>query len=452
MARPVPADLEDALAAAPAARERFWALPAEQKDAWVAYVERARFPGARKRRVRDAVRRLSGAPAAVAVEEGGDAVALPHEDRSVWVVGLALLAGLAAFLVWLTVLRDDNGKTPEAVVVDAKTHVPKVTGIRYQAAQFQLKEAKLASTLQQKPSPKPKGIVVRQTPVDGKEVPQGTQVVLVVSQGPPGVKMPDVTGMAAADAVKALQLRRLVPTIEQKASTEAPGTVLAQDPKPGTRAKPGSNVRLQVAKGRTSVQVPSVVGRPEEDAAVALQQAGLSSVSVQVPSSQPPGTVVAQSPPAGATAAQGTRVRLNVSKGQAQQPTTTTPSGGQYVGTKLRDAAQQAADAQQQVAVRYATSPKPVGTVLASTQAGSTVTLQVSTGPRPKPARSVPDVSGEDQPTAQRDLHDAGFTSIPISWPDASSDGLVTAQSPEPGASVPQGLPIVIYVGTTGGG
>ena len=47
---PVPTDLENALAANPAARERFWALPPEQKDAWVAFVERARFRGARRRR------------------------------------------------------------------------------------------------------------------------------------------------------------------------------------------------------------------------------------------------------------------------------------------------------------------------------------------------------------------------------------------------------------------
>ena len=75
-----------------------------------------------------------------------------------------------------------------------------------------------------------------------KEKVAGTEVVLVVSKGPPGVKMPDVTGMAAADAVKALQERRLVPTIEQKTSTEAPGTVLAQDPKPGKRASASPTV------------------------------------------------------------------------------------------------------------------------------------------------------------------------------------------------------------------
>ncbi|HST24859.1 MAG TPA: PASTA domain-containing protein, partial [Gaiellaceae bacterium] len=255
MARQVPADLEDALAATPAARDRFWALPPEQKDAWVGYVQRARFPGARRRRVAETVRRLGVAPAVVEERGAPAAVALPRDDWSIWLIGLALLAGLAALLLWLTVWRHHDSKSPTAVVVTAKTTVPKVTGIRFQSAQFQLKQAKLTSTLARQSSNKPKGLVLKQTPLDGKTVPQGTQVALVVSKGPSGVAMPDVTGMAAADAVKALQAHKLVATLQQVASTQAPGTVLAQDPKPGKRAKPGTKVTLQVAKGATAVSV-----------------------------------------------------------------------------------------------------------------------------------------------------------------------------------------------------
>src|SRR4051812_21948954 len=140
--RPVPADLEDALAASPAARERFWALPPEQLDGWVGWVERSRFPGRRRKRIRETVRRLGG-PAPAVVTEGGAAIPMPRDDWSVWLVGLALLAGLAAFLVWLTVYRHHDDKSPSAVVVTAKSSVPKVTGIRLQSAEFQLKEAKL---------------------------------------------------------------------------------------------------------------------------------------------------------------------------------------------------------------------------------------------------------------------------------------------------------------------
>ena len=292
MARPLPTDLEDALAANPAARDHFWAMPPEGKDEWVSYVERARFPGARRRRIAETVRRLSGPTrGAVAVEEAGGPVALPRESWAVWLIGLVLLAGLAAFLVWLTVFhnRDDSSK-PTAVVVTQRSTVPKVTGIRYQSAQFQLTEAKLTSTLTQRNSAKPKGIVIAQKPDSGRSVLRGTQVALVVSKGPAGVAMPDVTGMAAADAVKALQARKLVATLQQVDSKEAPGTVVAQDPAPGKRAKPGTKVTLQVAKGQTSVSVPDVAGHSSQDAVNDLEHAGLTASIARVPSSQPAGS------------------------------------------------------------------------------------------------------------------------------------------------------------------
>jgi hypothetical protein len=259
MARPVPADLEDALAANPSARERFWSMPAERKDQWVRWIERARLPRARRRRIAETVRRFSAPAAPTAAGEGESvaAVPLPRDDWGAWLIGLVLLAGLAAVLVWYTVYRDDNSKGRSTVMVTAKATVPKVVGIRYQAAVFQLKEAKLASKLVRRAAAKPRGIVIGQKPQASATVPQGMPVTLVVSNGPPGVKMPDVVGLAAADAVKALQARKLTVTLEQVASQEAPGTVAGQDPKAGKRAKLGMNVVLQVAKGAAPVSVPT---------------------------------------------------------------------------------------------------------------------------------------------------------------------------------------------------
>src|SRR5258708_17116707 len=137
MAPRVSPELETALAANPAARERFWALPPEQKDKWVAYVERGRFARARRRRAADAARRL--APQA-AVEEGLVAPApMPRTPWTESALALLLLLGLAAFLVWLTVFRHhDKDAKPTTTAVATTTTVPKVTGIAYPAAQFQL--------------------------------------------------------------------------------------------------------------------------------------------------------------------------------------------------------------------------------------------------------------------------------------------------------------------------
>lgn len=460
MARPVPADLEDALAANRAARDRFWAMPPEQKDAWVGWVDRARMPGARRRRIAQAVHRLSGPTASVRSESS--VVAVPRENAALaWVLGVAVLAALAAFLVWLTLYRHHHDSHAAAVAVSAKASVPKVTGIRVQSAQFQLRQAKLASKVERKAAAKPKGIVVGQSPKRGASVPQGTVVTLLVSKGRPGIGMPDLTGLAAADALKALQARGLSAKLEQITSTQPPGTVVEQSPKPGKRAQRGTQVVLQVSKAKASVSVPSVTGQSAQEASTALQHAGLRSTVATVPSKEANGTVVAQHPAAGSTVAQGSSVRLNVSQGATQSATTTAATttattappqtGNDYRGMRLSQAVQKIAQGRQQVIVQYVTSSQPAGVVVANSNAGSKVQLQISAGAHPQPNTSVPDTSGEDAPTAQHDLTSAGFSVLTVQWPVsvASSNGTVVYETPS--GQAPKGSTVVVYVGAANG-
>jgi beta-lactam-binding protein with PASTA domain len=466
MARRVPADFEDALASNRAARDRFWAMPPEQKDAWVGWVDRSRMPGARRRRIAQAVYRLSGSSVS-SVRSESAAVAVPREHAALaWLLGVALLAVLAAFLVWLTLYRNhQHGSGAAAVAVSSKASVPKVIGIRVQSAQFQLRQAKLASNVERKAAAKPKGIVVGQSPKHGASVAQGTVVTLLVSKGRPGIGMPDLTGLAAADALKALQARGLSAKLEQVASTQPPGTVVAQSPKPGKRAQRSTQVVLQVAKGKTSVAVPSVTGQSAQEASTALQRAGLRSTVVTVPSTQEKGTVVAQHPAPGTKVAQGSSMRLNVSKGAAQgatttaatttvAPTTTSPpqTGNDYRGMRLSQAVQKIAQGRQQVIVQYVASPKTPGVVVASTAAGSRERLQVAAGSQAHANADVPDVTGEDAATAASDLRSAGFTVIQAQWPvsDASQDGTVVYETPA-GGPEPVGVAIVIYIAAGGG-
>jgi beta-lactam-binding protein with PASTA domain len=462
MARPVPTDLEDALAASPTARERFWAMPPELKDEWVGWVERARLPGARRRRVGEAVRRLAARPKRV--RETAAAVngrpAPPREHWAAWLLGLVLLAGIGGVIAWYTAYRTDDGGSKHAAIVPAKSTVPKVVGLRYQAAQFQLREAKLASTLVRRPAKRPKGIVLGQRPKAGATVPKGTSVALVVSNGPPNVAMPDVVGLVAADAVRTLRARKLAPTLQKVASQEAPGTVLAQTPKAGARARPGTEVVLAVAKAQPQVAAPAVTGQSLQQAVAALEQAGLHANVVQVPSTQPKGTVIAQHPSAGQKVARAAAVRLNVSTGTqqtttaAQQTTTrsSTPappsSGHDYTGMRLSTAIQQIAQGRQQAIVVYATSTKPAGVVVSNSKSGTRVRLQVSAGSSPRPLRTVPDQTGSDAATAQQELQAAGFSVIQVQWPvsDQSLGGVVVYETPA--GPAPEGSAIVLYVGT----
>ena len=72
--------------------------------------------------------------------------------------------------------------------------MPKVTGIRFQSAEFQLQQAKLAVRIAHRNAARPRGIVVAQRPGNGATVPQGTTVLLLVSKGPPRVELPDLVG------------------------------------------------------------------------------------------------------------------------------------------------------------------------------------------------------------------------------------------------------------------
>jgi beta-lactam-binding protein with PASTA domain len=393
------------------------------------------------------------------------------------VLGLALLLGLAAFLVWLTVLRKNDSKaSPTAVVVTAKSSVPKVTGIKLEAAEFQLKEAKLGYRVLHRAARKPKGIVLVQKPRADAKVVQGTIVMLVASKGPAGVRVPTLVGLAAADAVRQLQKKGLTARLMQTAAQgAAPGTVVQQAPKPGKRAKKGTPVALAVAKGAAAVVVPDVTGQSQQDAVNELQGRGLNANVAQVASSQPTGTVVAQNPAPATKVQQGATVRLNVSrhKQQAQpQPTTTaptaptttptktttraatttpvqqSPTGNDYRGLRLGTAVQKILTGRQQVVVQYVTSTQPAGVVVANSNAGSRVKLRVSAGAHPQPSTTVPDEMGSDQATAESDLTDAGFTVRTVQWPvsDPASDGLVVYQTPS--GSAPQGSTVVLYVGS----
>jgi eukaryotic-like serine/threonine-protein kinase len=334
---------------------------------------------------------------------------MPRTPWTEWVLGLLLLLGLAAFLVWLTVFRHHHkDATPTTTAVAATTTVPKVTGIAVQSAKFQLRAAKLGARETQAASVKPKGIVVAQAPKPGATVPKGTAVALVVSNGPPSITMPNLVGLSKKDAVQALEARGLKVTVQQVASKQPPGTVVEQQPTAGLPAKPGSKVVLQVAKGSPSATSTTT------------------------------------------TAATTTTARTTTTT----TTTTTKPpsAGNDYTGMRLRDAVKKIADGRQQVVVQYMTSSKPAGTVISNSNAGARVRLQVSLGPQPKPAQAVPDTTGEDAATAQQDLTSAGFTVIQVTWPvsDATQDGVVVYQTP--GGSIAQGAAIVIYLGSATGG
>ena len=135
---------------------------------------------------------------------------------------------------------------------------------------------------------------------------------------PGNAKVPNVAGLMIDDAAKQLAAVGFsAQRTEERFTGGAPrGTVLEQDPRPGTRDVEGTTVRLVVSAGQEIVKVPSIVGMTQSDAEAALEGAGFEVGAVaQEHSSAPVGHVVDSKPAPGSRVAIPSSVSISVSDG-----------------------------------------------------------------------------------------------------------------------------------------
>jgi serine/threonine-protein kinase len=200
-----------------------------------------------------------------------------------------------------------------------------VEGLPLARARDQLETGGLRVKVERSPSTRPRDEVLSQSPEADTKVAKGDLIVLVVSNGkkpkPTSASMavPGVVGLSASDAVVAIRDAGLEAKIHLVESSEPAGTVLRQSPAEGANTTRGSTIRLDVAKTRTAptirIDVPDVVGGSIADARRQLRSLGLTATVARVRSDEPAGTVVRQSPGAGAEVRKGASVRLQVSTG-----------------------------------------------------------------------------------------------------------------------------------------
>ncbi len=95
------------------------------------------------------------------------------------------------------------------------------------------------------------GSVISQTPSGGSSAAPGTAVLLTLSQGPPPVAVPDVTGQSLSSAQLVVAGANLAvgEIIRQFSVTVTAGSVISQDPAAGANVPPGTAVNLIVSKG-----------------------------------------------------------------------------------------------------------------------------------------------------------------------------------------------------------
>ncbi len=138
------------------------------------------------------------------------------------------------------------------------------------------------------------------------------------------VQVPALTGMTVADARSQTAGLGLNLDVDNRyySGDVAAGHILTQSPAPGTVVRREWLVRVSESLGPQKVEVPSVVGHGEREAALALRRVGLEvGVTARLPyGNAAEGTVIAQDPPARAQGIARPSVNLLVAAASDEVP------------------------------------------------------------------------------------------------------------------------------------
>jgi serine/threonine-protein kinase len=247
----------------------------------------------------------------------------------------------------------------------------------------------------------------------------GFYVFNYVSSHGGSISVPSVAGKTVTKAENLIVEAKLLvgPEIKQADETVKAGHVIKASPAEGTLVPPNSKVTLYVSTGPPQKQVPSVVGKSEQDAEQALSQAGFNvgKITTDSNSTEPALTVLQQSPGGGSQAKPGTSVDLTVSGGAVKVPS--------VVGESVTAAISSLSQAGLTYTTVTVTQPGvPPGVVVSQTPgAGSTVppqtqvTLSVtgSGTPSPSPTPSSPTPTGSPSPSPSSPPNGQGNSTPP---------------------------------------
>lgn len=299
------------------------------------------------------------------------------------------------------------------------------------------------------------------------------------------VTVPNLAGRTVDEARRLLAAAGLeVGSVAEGAGSGTPGTVMQQQPRAGSAVAPKSDVRLWVVPaavattrppldrppaarapaaqpadtpGPSLVTVPRLAGRTVEDARALLARLGLEPGAVaELAGGGEPGTILRQSPQAGARVAPRTGVRMWIVATRVAQAPAESPAAVQRVAVPNL-AGQTVEDARRTLAAAgLALGPlaEAAGTGTPGTVARQQPAAGASVAPDARvrlwlvPARGavVPALMGLPLDRAQALLRQAGLRPGQV-----AGEGRVIGHTYEAGASVPLGAVVNLSLGVPAG-
>jgi eukaryotic-like serine/threonine-protein kinase len=245
----------------------------------------------------------------------------PQKSR----VGLAILIGVLIVLAlglggWGLYRMLNPSQTIETVVV------PSVIDYHEQEARDQLTAAKLKVEVKTvNGDEESKGLITAQEPVGGTVVNVDSTVTITLNEGPKTGTIPNgLVGQDRDDVEKALDDLKFTNVTSKAAKSEKPNTqpgeVISISPDEGEVVPLDTKITIRYATGKS--EVPNFDGLSRAAAIREAKDAGFDEPRFsERQSSKPAGTVIAQTPQAGATVDRDTTIKLTL----AVEPTPPSP-------------------------------------------------------------------------------------------------------------------------------
>ena len=261
------------------------------------------------------------------------------------------------------------------------------------------------------------------------------------------VTMPATVGHTEQTVISELQALGLASDSEQAFSdTVQSGLVISSDPNGEASVHKDARVKLVVSKGIDMKTVPNVVGQTQDQARLALTQAGLKvgTISEEWSENVPEGSVISQGSSAGSQLKHDSTVTIVISKGREplSVPTLTGVTQNQAQASLEQLGLSMAATEQFSATVPQgqiiSQDPAPHTTV----HRGDTVKVVVSKGPE---MVTVPDLTGQQVDEAKQTLEGLGFN-VQVKKILGGYFQTVRTSDPQPGTSVPKGSTVTVTI------
>lgn len=234
---------------------------------------------------------------------------------TLWILALGAITFLGAWVANRWIL-------PHSVGTDLAFTMPLLEG-RSEAEVYEICE-RMGLVIRERPSEfdvaLPVGYLLRQSPRQGSQVKPGRQVQAVFSAGPRRVTLPDFRGESERQVRLSLEDLGLLPgDLLHCDGGGAAGTLLSTRPGPGAQVSLGERVHLLLSRGEISPDflMPKLTRRSLDGALAVMEGSGLAAPRIRYRSvlGEVPGTIISQSPPAGARLERGRHLELVVASG-----------------------------------------------------------------------------------------------------------------------------------------